>query len=79
MKAIDEYLNFLWQQLQYDWSWMSNPWMLYPVVPVVLYFFFFICKWTVLLAPITVPIMINRWPTTNKETKKVKENNYINN
>ena len=79
MKSIDEYLNFLWQQFQYDWFWMSNPWMLYTVIPVVLYFFFFLCKWTVLLGPITVPIMVYRWPTPSKETNKIKENNYINN
>lgn len=62
MKAINEYLNFLWEQFQYDWSWMSNPWVLYTVFPELLYLIFFCIKWTVLLAPITIPCMVLRWP-----------------
>lgn len=62
-----EYLSFLWEQLQYDWSWMSNPWMFYTVIPVLLYFLFFILKWTVLLAPITIPIVLLKWPQNKKE------------
>ena len=60
-KTIDAYLNFLWEQFQYDWGWMSNPWVLYTVVPVVLYSVFFFFKWIILLAPITVPIMTWGW------------------
>lgn len=70
MKAVDEYLNFLWQQFQYDWSWMSNPWVLYPVIPIILYLIFFTIKWIVLLTPITLPIMVYRW-----SAKKADENN----
>ena len=65
-KTIDAYLNFLWEQFQYDWSWMSNPWVLYTVVPVVLYSVFFFFKWIILLAPITVPIMTWGWCTKSK-------------
>ena len=77
-ETIAEYLAFLWQQFQYDWSWMSNPWVLYMVIPEILYFLFFVCKWTVLLAPITVPIMILKWPMP-KERERPKKQNYINN
>lgn len=62
-----EYLSFLWEQLQYDWGWMSNPWMFYTVIPVLLYFLFFIFKWTILLAPITVPIILIKWPQKKKD------------
>jgi hypothetical protein len=50
-------------------------------VPVILYVFFFFCKWTVLLAPITVPIMLIRWPVGNgiKNANKENKNDYINN
>lgn len=60
MDAIDQYLNFLWLQFQYDWSVMSNPWILYTVVPVILYFIFFVFKWYVLLIPITLPFSLLR-------------------
>ena len=55
MDAIDQYLNFLWTQFQYDWSVMSNPWILYTVIPEIAYFIFFLLKWYVLLIPITLP------------------------
>ena len=82
MKAIDEYLNFLWQQFQYDWSWMTNPWVLYTFFPVVAYLVFFCIKWTVLLAPITIPIMVFRWPVrqppdhTNHHAEEGGNNHY---
>ncbi|MAH45118.1 hypothetical protein CMI37_04765 [Candidatus Pacearchaeota archaeon] len=77
-ETIEAYLAFLWQQFQYDWGWMSDPWMLYTLFPVCLYFVFFVCKWTVLLAPITVPIMVWRWPMP-KQKNLSEQNNYINN
>ena len=58
MHALNEYVEFLWVQLQYDWSIMTNPWVLYPVLPVVAYLVFFFFKWFVLLAPITIPCSI---------------------
>ena len=79
-ETVKAYLDFLWQQFQYDWGWMSNPWVLYTVFPVCLYFIFFIFKWIVLLAPVTIPIMVLRWPTPSKKEKKGNGgNNYINN
>ena len=56
MNAVNEYLDFLWLQFQYDWSVFSNPWILYTVLPALGYLLFFLLKWWVLLAPITVPI-----------------------
>ena len=66
---INEYLNFLWSQLQYDWSVFSNPWILYTVIPAVLYLIFFLAKWYVLLAPITVPISIARMNANEDNTR----------
>ena len=54
--ALNQYINFLWTQMQYDWSVFTNPWVLYPVVPAIFYLVFFVVKWYVLLAPVTVPI-----------------------
>ena len=56
METIEAYLAFLWTQFQYDWSVLSNPWVLYTVIPAIFYLVFFLIKWWVLLAPITVPI-----------------------
>jgi len=53
-EVLDAYVSFLWSQFQYDWGWLSSPWLL--VVGHVLYLMFFMIKWMVLLAPITVPI-----------------------
>ena len=82
MSEIGEaYLSFLWQQFQYDWSWMSNPWVLYTVIPVVLYSIFFFVKWIILLAPVTVPIMTWGWcvrkpiVTSERLDKNTWENN----
>ena len=82
MNPVDEYLIFLWQQFQYDWGWMSNPWVLYTVIPAVLYCVFFFFKWVILLAPVTIPIMTLGWcvrcktiETEEKSTKNRWSNN----
>ncbi len=78
-ETIAQYLAFLWEQFQYDWSWMSNPWVLYTVIPVFLYLIFFFVKWVVLLAPITIPIMTWGWclrsvPLPHKKRKENSAN-----
>ena len=60
-ETVAAYLEFLWEQFQYDWSWMSNPWGLYTIVPEIAYLFFFTIKWMILLAPITIPIVTWQW------------------
>ena len=55
-ESIEQYLEFLWNQFQYDVSVFSNPWVLYPIVPALCYFLFFFAKWWVLLVPITLPL-----------------------
>ena len=59
-ETIEDYLAFLWTQLQYDWSVFTNPWVLYTVIPALFYVVFFWIKWLVLLAPITVPLSLLR-------------------
>lgn len=82
-ESIAAYLAFLWEQFQYDWSWMSNPWVLYTIIPVILYSIFFFFKWIIILAPITVPIMTLGWftkPVPLEMIKKSKtENHWENN
>lgn len=55
-EVLTEYVTFLWNQMQHDWSVFTNPWVLYTIIPAVLYFLVFLVKWYILLAPITVPI-----------------------
>ena len=58
MEVLNEYLVFLWNQFQYDWSILSTPWVLYTVLPAVSYLVFFTIKWWVLLVPVTLPVTI---------------------
>ena len=58
MEILNEYLLFLWQQFQYDWSIFTNGWVLYTVLPAVFYFIFFCIKWWILLVPLTLPLSI---------------------
>ena len=44
-ETLSAYLDFLWKQFQYDWSVFTNPWVLFPVLPALLYFIFFWMKW----------------------------------
>lgn len=55
-ETLSAYLAFLWEQFQYDWGWLSNPWLF--AIGNILYLIFFTVKWTVLLTPITLPLMI---------------------
>jgi hypothetical protein len=57
-ESIAAYTAFLWEQFQYDWSVFSNPWLLYTIVPALLYLIFFVIKWYILLAPITIPLTV---------------------
>ena len=59
-ETIAAYLDFLWKQFQYDWSVFTHPWVLYTVIPALLYSVFFWIKWLILLAPITVPLSLFR-------------------
>ena len=63
-EVFNAYLTFLWQQFQYDWGWLSNPWLL--VIGHIIYLFFFTIKWMVLLAPITIPITLLKWPVNRR-------------
>jgi flagellar biosynthesis/type III secretory pathway M-ring protein FliF/YscJ len=69
-ESIEAYLAFLWAQFQYDWSVFSNPWILYTIIPAVFYLLFFLLKWWILLAPITVPIT-----TLTHGLKQLREEN----
>jgi hypothetical protein len=72
-EVLNEYLTFLWQQFQYDWGWMSNPWVFWLIIPELLYLFFFTIKWMVLLAPVTIPMMILKWPTSREPSVIVED------
>jgi hypothetical protein len=51
------YLDFLWASFMYDMGVFSQSWMYYPLmIPAGVYFIFFMFKWTVLTAPVTVPV-----------------------
>ena len=74
-EVLNEYLTFLWMQFQYDWYWLSNPWLL--IVGNLIYLFFFTVKWSVLLAPVTIPITILKCglpPRKKKDLETYKRN-----
>ena len=76
-QVLNEYFEFLWMQFQHDWSVFSNPWVLYTVLPAVMYFIFFFVKWWILLVPITLPLSIiaRRDRDVNVTTIKSKNKN----
>ena len=53
LTPVNEYIAFLWTQLQYDWDVFTRPWVLYTIIPAILYLVLFFVKWYILLAPIT--------------------------
>lgn len=58
MSPLARYLDLLWNQFSFDVGVFSNPWILYTVVPAVLYFVFFLLKWMVLTVPVWMPFAI---------------------
>lgn len=57
LKALDTfiswYLNMLHSQLAFDMINMSQPWMYYYVLPIIVYTLFFIVKWTIIMLPLS--------------------------
>lgn len=72
-ESIEAYLAFLWTQFQYDWSVFSNPWILYTILPALGYFVFFLVKWYILLAPITIPISTLTHGLKQKDSVDIKD------
>lgn len=56
---MDRILKILIDQWEYDIAVMSQPWMYYwLLVPIVCYVFFFLLKWTLLTAPVWLPLSL---------------------
>ena len=54
---ITEYFSILLSQFKFDVEVFSHPWMYYYIlVPALGYLCFFMIKWSVLTAPIWIPI-----------------------
>lgn len=64
---IAKYLAFLLEQLQGDIRVVSTPWVVYTVVPFMLYLVFFCIKWWMLLVPVTMPLTL--WLASKSEPK----------
>jgi hypothetical protein len=58
MSPVEQYLDVLCEQFSFDVGVFSNPWILYTVIPAVLYFVFFLLKWMVLTVPVWMPFSI---------------------
>jgi hypothetical protein len=55
---FQKYFEILLEKFQYDMDVMSQPWMIYTIVPIIGYLVFFLIKWAVLTAPIWMPFAI---------------------
>ena len=56
---MNEYLEILLDQFRWDLAVFSKPWLYWPLlIPAAGYFTFFLLKWTVLTAPIWLPIKL---------------------
>ena len=54
---MDSVIQILAEQYQYDVAVMSQPWMYWCLlIPITAYAVFFILKWSVLTAPIWLPL-----------------------
>ena len=59
MEILNAYLALLWGCFQFDVGVYTNGWLYAPaLIPIIFYTFFFVIKWAVLLAPITIPFTI---------------------
>ena len=76
MKAseiFDAYLNLLWNAFQYDLSILSIWWMWAALlIPALAYLLSMCLKWTLLLAPLWVPIKMIRiaWDKDSSDNNK---------
>ena len=50
-------IDLLIEQYKYNVAVMSQPWMYWCLIPIIVYVMFFIVKWSVLTAPIWLPLM----------------------
>jgi len=56
---MEKILQILIEQYQYDIAVMSQPWMYWwALVPILVYVAFFFVKWTMLTAPLWLPIAL---------------------
>jgi hypothetical protein len=58
MKYIERICETLIRQWEYDIAVMSQPWMYWYLVPILLYVAFFFLKWAVLTAPAWLPFAL---------------------
>lgn len=56
-EILEKYLEFIWNSFEYDMEVMSQGWMYYwCLVPIIVYTVFFLFKWIIIFAPITIPL-----------------------
>ena len=55
---ISHYLQFLQLSFQFDVYVYSQTWIYYWILPVLLYSYWFLIKWSILTIPIWIPIII---------------------
>jgi hypothetical protein len=55
---FQKYFEILLEKFQYNMDVMSQPWMIYTIVPIIGYLVFFLIKWAVLTTPLWMPFTI---------------------
>jgi hypothetical protein len=55
MEIVNRYLLILLEAFEFDVLVFSTGWVIYPVIPAIVYLIFFSFKWAVLTAPIWMP------------------------
>lgn len=78
-KILIKYCEILLDNIEKDQQMISNPWMIFTVIPLLLYIIFASIKWYFLLAPITVPFGFFGWGMTIQKliSKFQKKNEWI--
>ena len=72
LTPVNEYIAFLWSQLQYDWSVSTMLCVLYTVIPAILFLVLFFVKWYILLALITIPISVSCMSSEDNRAENVR-------
>jgi hypothetical protein len=72
-QLLEQYLSLLLTQLQADAAVLSTKWMIFTLVPALIYFIFCCLKWYILLAPVTLPLSaLSFWRTVRVTTVRKK-------
>ena len=55
-ELLNSYFKILNDAFLFDYYVFSQPWIYFTIIPVIMYFYFFMIKWVILTVPIWLPL-----------------------